>query len=88
MCGPVGAEATSDCQLVLAADAFLAHEGLVLFGGGVGVTALLSMLRDLVARRAAGGADAHLPRHVLFVWTARSLGEFKTLDAPLLEAAS
>lgn len=51
------------------------------------VTALLSILRAIAERRAAGQA-AGLPRRVYCVWTARALGDFKSLDAPLLEAAA
>lgn len=51
------------------------------------VTALLSILRAIAERRAAGQADG-LPRRVFCVWAARALGEFKSLDARLLEAAA
>jgi hypothetical protein len=51
------------------------------------VTALLSMLRAMAERRAAG-ETAGLPRRVYFVWAARALGEFKSLDAPLLDVAA
>lgn len=51
------------------------------------ITALLSMLRAMAERRAAGQA-AGLPRRVYCVWAARALGEFKLLDAPLLDAAA
>ncbi len=50
------------------------------------ITALLSMLRAMAERRAAGQA-ASLPRRVYCIWAARTLGEFKSLDAPLLDAA-
>ena len=52
----------------------------------VQITALLSMLRAMAERRAAGQA-ASLPRRVYCIWAARTLGEFKSLDAPLLDAA-
>lgn len=45
------------------------------------------MLRAMAERRAAGQA-ASLPRRVYCIWAARSLGEFKMLDAPLLDAAA
>lgn len=87
MAGPVGAEATAGCELVPAYRWAAQHDALVLCGGGVGITALLSMLRGLAARRAAG-QTAGLPRRVYCVWAARSAGEFKALDAPLLDAAT
>lgn len=62
--------------------------------GGVGVTGMLSVLRALAAERAAAGGAAAaldgavLPRRVVCVWTARHMGEFLALDAPLLAAAT
>lgn len=51
------------------------------------ITALLSVLRAIAERHAAGSA-AGLPRRVYCIWTARTLGEFKLLDASLLHAAA
>lgn len=51
------------------------------------ITGLLSMLRSMAAAHAAG-AVAGLPRRVRCVWVARCAGEFSSLDAPLLLAAT
>ncbi|KAI7837696.1 hypothetical protein COHA_008489 [Chlorella ohadii] len=85
--GPHGAcDATLGCQLS-PADSWLRYKSLLLIGGGVGVNALLSMLRSIAAQRAAGQHPG-LPRRVRCVWAARSVREFHTLDAPLLLAAT
>lgn len=51
------------------------------------ITSLLSMLRCMAAERAAGRLKG-LPAKVVCVWAARSMGEFKALDAALLQATT
>lgn len=86
--GPMGAEAVPSCELT-PPPAWHRYEALVMVCGGVGVTGMLSVLRAVVAQRAAGGADAPgLPRRLHCIWTARHMGEFLALDAPLLRAAA
>ncbi len=85
--GPMGNEMSGSC-LLAPPPAWQRYETCIMFGGGVGVTALLSMLRCIAGVRSAGKqAAAPLPRRVLCVWTARRMAEFSVLDAPLLRAA-
>lgn len=87
LAGPNGAgEATAGCQLS-PPDSWRKYDSVVMVGGGIGITGLLSMLRSMAAQHAAGGA-AGLPRRVHCIWVARSAGEFSALDAPLLLAAT
>ena len=97
--GPMGSEVAGNCQLT-PAPAWRRPDVLVLVCGGVGVTAMLGMLREMATQRAAAGPagaaaaadctepDQALPRRVVCVWTARSMGEFQALDVPLLLAAA
>ncbi|KAL4437426.1 hypothetical protein ABPG75_004565 [Micractinium tetrahymenae] len=85
--GPNGAgEATAGCQLSLP-DSWRKYDSVVMVGGGVGVTGLLSMLRSMAAQHVTGTA-AGLPRRVRCIWVVRSAGELSSLDAPLLLAAT
>ncbi len=89
--GPLGSEVTaSGCELVPPAS-WRRYDTVVMVAGGVGVTAMLGMLRAMLdARQAAeaGSASAgRMPRAVVCVWTARQAGEFLSLDSSLLAAA-
>lgn len=85
--GPHGASSCSaGCQLS-PPDSYSKYDSMVMIGGGVGVTALLSMLRHMVSQRASGQSHG-LPSHVCCVWAARSPAEFASLDGPLLQAAA
>lgn len=82
----MGAEALPCCDLT-PPPAWRRYDAVVMLCGGVGVTGMLSMLRAMAAQRAAGAAEG-LQRRVHCVWTARHMGEFAALDAPLLRAAA
>ncbi|KAI3436428.1 hypothetical protein D9Q98_005845 [Chlorella vulgaris] len=64
-------------------------DAVVMLGGGIGATPLLSILRDMLAFRAANTemVKGSLPGRVHFVWASRNPREFCILDAELLEAA-
>ncbi|KAI3436430.1 hypothetical protein D9Q98_005847 [Chlorella vulgaris] len=64
-------------------------DAVVMLGGGIGATPLLSILRDMLALRAADkeSVKSSLPGRVHFVWASRNPREFCILDAELLEAA-
>ena len=92
--GPLGAEATTDCGLT-PPPSWQRHDAVVMICGGVGVTAILSILRAMAAQRAAaasedGGAtaDVLLPRKVYCLWAARRMEEFLILDRSLLLATT
>lgn len=87
--GPLGSEKTADCQLTPPAS-WQQYRVVVMVCGGVGMTGMLSMLRAMANERQAaqGGAGAKvLPRQVVCVWTARHMGEFLAIGAPLLRVA-
>ncbi|KAL6785949.1 FRE1C [Auxenochlorella protothecoides x Auxenochlorella symbiontica] len=60
-------------------------EVAVVLAGGIASTAVLSVLSDLVARRAQGKATG--PHRVFFVWAARHAVEFCVLDLSVAAAS-
>lgn len=72
--------------------AWVGHNVLAIFAGGIGVTPVLAMLRDIIARRAhylthgVHGDEGAPPEKVFFVFAARSQAELD-LVSPTLSAA-
>ncbi|KAL4459036.1 hypothetical protein ABPG75_013901 [Micractinium tetrahymenae] len=90
--GPMGSEVTaSGCQLS-PPPSWRRYDTVVMVAGGVGVTAMLGMLRCMLAARQAAeagrGPPEGLPSKAVCIWTARQAGQFLTLDSSLLAAAS
>lgn len=87
--GPMGNEVSAGFQLT-PPPSWGQYEVVVMICGGVGVTAMLSMLRSMAAQRTQQRSQpgAGLPRRVICVWTARHMSEFLALDAPVLLAAT
>lgn len=89
--GPMGSEVTaSGCQLA-PPPSWCRYDAVVMVAGGVGVTAMLGMLRAMLeahrAAEAGRGPSEGLPGSVVCIWTARQAGEFLSLDSSLLAAA-
>ncbi|PSC73660.1 Superoxide-generating NADPH oxidase heavy chain subunit B [Micractinium conductrix] len=85
--GPHGASEEIPGYQLSPPDSWRRYDRLVMIGGGVGITGLLSVLRRMAAERAAD-APKGLPSRVVCVWTARKAGEFGILDAALVQAAT
>ncbi|KAL3136132.1 hypothetical protein ABBQ32_007152 [Trebouxia sp. C0010 RCD-2024] len=68
-----------------------AHQVLVIFAGGIGITPMLGMLRHMAAHARANKADPRtavgIPDKVYLIWSSRSHSELQLLDQDLLDLA-